>query len=60
MFAVLDMEPQINGHQLNISLYNIKLLNFFQKENTPLNREIYKLSIDIYVSIIRKVFLSKF
>ena len=60
MFAVLDMEPQINGHQLNISLYNIKLLNFFQKENTPLNREIYKLSIDIYDSIIRKVFLSKF
>ena len=50
MFPVLEMESQINGHLLKISMYNM----------TNCYREYYKLSNDIYPAIIRKVFLSEF
>ena len=64
MFVVLKMEPQINGDLLQMSLYNIRNYQTpFKIEyilNISLNREFYKLSIDIYTAMIRKVFLSEF
>ena len=61
MFAVLEMEPQINGHLLKMSLFNMRNCDFFyKKQNIPLNREFYKLSNDIYAAIIKKVLLSEF
>ena len=64
MFVVLKMKPQINGDLLQMSLYNIRnYQTAFKIEyilNISLNREFYKLSIDIYTAMIRKVFLSEF
>ena len=51
MFVVLEMEPQINGHLLKMSLYE-KLINSFSKQDKLLNRQFYKLSNDIYAAMV--------
>ena len=61
MIVVLEMEPQINGHLLKMSLYNMKkLIHFFSKQNILLNREFYKLLNDLDAVITEKVFLCEF
>ena len=47
MFAVLEMEPQINqwAPTKNVTVYD-KLINSFPKQNILLHREFYKLSND--------------
>ena len=61
MIVVLEMEPQINGHLLKMSLYNMKkLIHYFSKQNILLNREFYKLLNDLYAVITGKVFLCEF
>ena len=61
MIVVLEMEPQINGRLLKMSLYNMKkLIHSFSKQNILLNREFYKLLNDLYAVITGKVFLCEF
>ena len=61
MIVVLEMEPQINGRLLKMSLYNMKkLMHSFSKQNIFLNREFYKLLNDLYAVITGKVFLCEF